>query len=48
MPPYQPNPDKPEITNYKHKIANKFQISNKIKSQFFGILSFGHCYLFGI
>ena len=36
------NPDKPEITNYKH------QISNKIKSQLFGILNFGHCDLFGI
>ncbi len=22
-----PNPDKPEITNYKHQIANKFQIT---------------------
>ncbi len=43
-----PNPDKPEITNYKHQITNKFQIyniqiSNKIKSQLFGILNFGHC-----
>ena len=47
-----PNPDKPEITNYKHQITNKFQISiskisNKIKSQLFGILNFGHCDLFG-
>ena len=31
------NPDKPEITNYKH------QITNKIKIQLFGILNFGHC-----
>jgi hypothetical protein len=22
-----PNPDKPEITNYKHQIINKFQIA---------------------
>jgi len=22
-----PNPDKPEITNYKHQITNKFQIT---------------------
>jgi len=37
-----PNPDKPEIANYKH------QITNKIKSQLLGILNFGHCDLFGI
>ena len=37
------NPNKPEITNYKHQITNKFQISNKIKRQLFGILNFGHC-----
>ena len=48
-----PNPDKPEIINYKHQITNKFQIhniqiSNKIKSQLFGILNFGHCDLFVI
>jgi len=43
-----PNPYKPEITNYKHQITNKFQISNKIKTQLFGILNFGHCDLFGI
>jgi len=43
-----PNPDKPEITNYKHQITNKFQISNKIKYQWFEILNFGHCDLFGI
>ena len=43
-----PNTDKPEITNYKHQIANKFQISNNIKNQLFGILNFGHCYLFVI
>jgi len=42
-----PNPDKPEITIYKHQITNKFQISIKIKSQLFGILNFGHCDLFG-
>jgi hypothetical protein len=43
-----PNPDIPEIKNYKHQITNKFQISNKIKRQPFGILNFGHCDLFGI
>ena len=36
------NPDKSEITNYKH------QISNKIKDQLFGILNFGHWYFFVI
>jgi len=25
--------------------STKFQISNKVKSQLFGILNFGHCYL---
>ena len=43
-----PDLDKPEITNYKHQITNKFQIANKIKGQLFGILDFGHCDLFGI
>ena len=43
-----PNPDKPEITKYKHQITNKFQISNEIRHQLFGILNFGHCDLFGI
>ena len=47
-----PNPDKPEITNYKHhlilKLGQIIQISNKIKSQLFGILNFDHCYLFVI
>jgi len=43
-----PNPDKPKITNYKHQITNKFQISNNIKSQLFRILNFDHCDLFGI
>jgi hypothetical protein len=38
-----PNPDKPEITNYKHQITNKFQISTKFKRQLFGFLNFGHC-----
>jgi hypothetical protein len=31
-----PNPDKQKITNYKHKITNKFQISiskSQIKSK---------------
>ena len=47
------NPDKPEITNYKQQITNKFQIyniqiSNKIKRHLFGISNFGHCDLFGI
>ena len=23
----KPNPDKPEITNYKHQMTNKFQIT---------------------
>jgi hypothetical protein len=23
----KPNPDEPEITNYKHQITNKFQIT---------------------
>jgi len=40
--------DKMEITNYKHQITNKFQISNKIKRQLFGIWNLGHCDLFGI
>jgi len=43
-----PDPDNPEITNYKHQITNKCQISTKIKSQLFGILNFGHCDLFVI
>jgi hypothetical protein len=43
-----PNLVKPEMTNYKLQITNKFQISNKIQSQLFGILNLGHCYLFGI
>jgi len=48
-----PNPEKLEISNFKHQITNKFQIyniqiSNKIKRQLFGILNFGHCDLFGI
>jgi len=37
-----PNPDKPEITNFKH------QITNKNKNQLFGILNFSHCDLFVI
>jgi hypothetical protein len=50
----------PKITNYKHQITNKFQISNSKPVQraaqalaprerlffLFGILNFGHCYLF--
>jgi hypothetical protein len=40
--PESPNPEKPAITNYK------YQITNKIKRQLFGILNFGHCDLFGI
>jgi hypothetical protein len=43
-----PNSYRSEITNYKHQIPNKFQISNKIKRQLFGILNLGHCDLFGI
>jgi hypothetical protein len=39
---HQPNPDKPEITNYN------IQILSKIICQLFGILNFGHCDLFGI
>jgi hypothetical protein len=49
------NPEKPEITNYKHHLILKLgqinyniQISNKIKRQLFGILDLGHCDLFGI
>jgi hypothetical protein len=37
-----PNPDKPEITNYKHQITNKFQISIS-KSQ---IISKANCFEF--
>jgi len=43
-----PDPDNPQIKNYKHQISNKSQISNKINCQLFEILSFGHCNLFGI
>jgi hypothetical protein len=44
------NPVKTEITNSKQQITNKFQYPNlnKIESQLFGILNFGHCYLFVI
>jgi len=46
------NLDKPEITNYKHQIKfipnYNIQISNKISSQSFEILNFGHCDLFSI
>jgi len=47
------NLDKPEITNNKHQITNKFQITiskSQIRSkrQLFGILNFSHCDLFGI
>jgi len=47
-----PNPDKLEITNFKHHLILKLgqkipnddtQISNKIRRQLFGILNFGHC-----
>jgi hypothetical protein len=47
-----PNPDKPEITNYKHYLILKLaklipnlniKISNKIKNQLFGVLNFGDC-----
>ena len=48
--PTRPNLDKAEITNYKHHLILKLgqinyniQISNKIESQLFGILNFGHC-----
>jgi hypothetical protein len=44
-----PNPDKQEITNFKHhlilklgQINSNIQNSNKIKNQLFGILNFGH------
>jgi len=42
-----PNLDKPEIPNYKHQIANKFQISIS-KSQIWSkanCLEFEFCYL---
>ena len=43
------NPDKPEITSYKHQIPNlNVQLPDKIKRQLFGILNFGHCDLFDI
>ena len=42
------NPDKSKITNYKHQITNKSQISIKTKLLLFGILNLGHCDLFGI
>jgi len=42
-----PKPDNPG--NNKLQAPNdNIQISNKIKSQLFGILNFGHCDLFGI
>jgi len=36
------------MTNSKHQITNKSQISNWFKAIvfLFGILNFGHCYLF--
>jgi hypothetical protein len=34
---------KSQITSTKLQINSKFQISNKIKRQLFGILNFGHC-----
>jgi hypothetical protein len=47
------NSNKPEITNHKQQITNRFQIynsqiSNKIELELFGILKLGHCDLFGI
>jgi hypothetical protein len=42
------NPDKLQITNYKHQITNKSQISNTIKNLFWGILNFDRCDLFVI
>lgn len=40
------------IPTYKHQISNKFEISmaekGSLKSEMFGILNFGHWYLFGI
>jgi len=37
-----------KITNSKHQITNKSQIPNQFKAIgfLFGILKFGHCYLF--
>jgi len=36
-----------KITNFKHQITNKSQISKRFKAIvfLFGILNFGHCYL---
>jgi predicted nucleotidyltransferase len=47
-------PDKPEITNYKHQISNKFQITiskSQIRSKTNCLVRrrrIGHCDLFGI
>ena len=51
--PSLPDPHKPEMTNYKHQITNKFQISIsksqiRSKAKLLEILNFGHCDLFGI
>jgi len=43
----RPKPDNPGNNKLQAPIDN-IQISNKIKSQLFGILNFGHCDLFGI
>jgi hypothetical protein len=37
-----------EIPNSKHQITNKFQIPILNDQNRFGILNFGHCYLFDI
>jgi hypothetical protein len=42
-----PKPDNPGNNKLQARNDN-VQISNKIKSQLFGILNFGHCDLFGI
>jgi hypothetical protein len=43
-----PTGAKSEKTKYKHQIANKFQISKKIKSRLIGVSDLGHCDLFVI
>ncbi len=44
-----PNPDKLEITNYKHQITNKPQIQiNEIQNGLFRLLKFGFWNLFVI
>ena len=41
-----PNPDKPEITNHKHQISNKFQIRSTTNRLLFVFLVIEICLLF--